>query len=165
VDLSSLHAWLCLCVQCLFYTELPFAEDLRQFTFGSLPVEEMDAGSQPPNRKFTPTGEVHICCACAKLSKLMLESQCTGSCTSCPRSPVVDKLSMRLVGWFFTGCGLHFEFSSVLCFLWSPYVIGQTIIFSSCRFFFLFFFSSPNLSRHRLDVCHTSTHGVALVRI
>ena len=29
----------------------------------------------------------------------------------------------------------------------------------------LFFFSSPNLSRHRLHVCHTSTHGVALVRI
>jgi len=29
----------------------------------------------------------------------------------------------------------------------------------------IFFFSSPNLSRRRLDVCHTSTHGVALVRI
>ena len=27
------------------------------------------------------------------------------------------------------------------------------------------FFSSPNLSRRRLDVCHSSTHGVALVRI
>jgi len=26
-------------------------------------------------------------------------------------------------------------------------------------------FSSPNLSRRRLDVCHTSTHGVALVGI
>jgi len=26
-------------------------------------------------------------------------------------------------------------------------------------------FSSTNLSRRRLDVCHTSTHGVALVRI
>ena len=26
-------------------------------------------------------------------------------------------------------------------------------------------FSSPNLSRRKLDVCHTSTHGVALVRI
>jgi len=25
-----------------------------------------------------------------------------------------------------------------------------------------FFFSSPNLSLRRLDVCHTSTHGVAL---
>ena len=29
----------------------------------------------------------------------------------------------------------------------------------------LSFFSSPNLSRRRLDVCHTSTPGVALVRI
>jgi len=28
-----------------------------------------------------------------------------------------------------------------------------------------FFFSSPNLSCRRLDVYHTSTHGVALVRI
>jgi len=37
-----------------------------------------------------------------------------------------------------------------------------------CGFFFFFllsFFSSPNVSRRRLDVCHTSTHGVALVRI
>jgi len=30
---------------------------------------------------------------------------------------------------------------------------------------FFFFFSSPNLSRRRLDVYHTSTHGVALVQI
>jgi len=28
-----------------------------------------------------------------------------------------------------------------------------------------FFFSLPNLSRRRLDVCHTSTHRVALVQI
>ena len=50
--------------------------------------------------------------------------------------------------------------------LWSPYGIGQTIIFLPCGYFFLSsFFSSPNLSRRRLDVCHTSTHGVALVRI
>jgi len=41
------------------------------------------------------------------------------------------------------------------------------IIFLSCGFFLLssFFFSSPNLSRCTLDVYHTSTHGVALVRI
>jgi len=31
--------------------------------------------------------------------------------------------------------------------------------------FCVFFFSSPNLSGHRLDIYHTSTHGVALVRI
>ena len=44
--------------------------------------------------------------------------------------------------------------------LWSPYVIGQTIIFSSCSFFlssifYLFFLSSPNLSGRTLDVYHT----------
>jgi len=50
--------------------------------------------------------------------------------------------------------------------LWSPYVIGQTIIFLPCGFYLLSsFFSSPNLSGQRVDVYHTSTHGVALVRI
>ena len=52
--------------------------------------------------------------------------------------------------------------------LWSPYVIGQTIIFSSCFFLLLLllsFFSSPNLSSRRLDVYYTLAHGVALVRI
>jgi len=50
-----------------------------------------------------------------------------------------------------------------------PYGIGQAIIFSCCGFCLLSiyqsFFSSPNLSGRRLDVYHTSTHGVALVRI
>jgi len=41
----------------------------------------------------------------------------------------------------------------------------QAIIFSSCGFFFLLLFSSPNPSGHRLDVYHTSANGVALVRI
>ena len=44
----------------------------------------------------------------------------------------------------------------------SCYVIGRTIIFSRCGYFFLLLFSSPNLSGRRLDVYHTSTHGVAL---
>jgi len=43
------------------------------------------------------------------------------------------------------------------------------IIFLSCGFFYLlllsFFLSSPNLNGRRLDVYHTSTRGVALVRI
>ena len=37
--------------------------------------------------------------------------------------------------------------------LWPPCVADANIIFLPCR---LFFFSSPNLSRRRLDVCHTS---------
>jgi len=34
----------------------------------------------------------------------------------------------------------------------------------SSSFYLLSFFSSPNLSGRRVDVYHTSTHGVALVR-
>ena len=51
-------------------------------------------------------------------------------------------------------------------FYFGRHVIGQTIIFLPCDFYLLsFFYSSPNLSGRRLDVYHTSTHGVALVRI
>jgi len=46
--------------------------------------------------------------------------------------------------------------------LWSPYVIGQTIIFLPCDFFLSFFFFPRLIS---VDVYHTSTHGVALVQI
>jgi len=56
--------------------------------------------------------------------------------------------------------------------LWPPCVADADIIFLPCGFFHVFFlssffllFSSPNLSGRGLDVCHTSTHGVALVRI
>ena len=42
-------------------------------------------------------------------------------------------------------------------------------LWNICALWFLllsiFLFSSPNLSRRRLDVCHTSTHGVVFVRI
>lgn len=42
-----------LSTQCLVYNELPFAEDVRQFTFSSLPVEE----SNDANRKFEPSAK------------------------------------------------------------------------------------------------------------
>ena len=50
------------------------------------------------------------------------------------------------------------------CLLWPPCVAGADIIFLPCSFF-LSFFSSPNLSGRRLDVYHTLTYGVAVVRI
>ena len=57
---------------------------------------------------------------------------------------------------------------SIVTSLWPPYGIGQATIFLPCGFFlsfYLSFFSSPNISGRRSDVYHTSTHGVALVRI
>ena len=45
--------------------------------------------------------------------------------------------------------------------LWLPCVIGQAIIFCPVVSSSIFFFSSPNLSSRRLDVYHTSRHGVA----
>ncbi|CAH1774598.1 unnamed protein product [Owenia fusiformis] len=41
--------------ECLFYTELPFMEDLRQFTFGSLPIKEDN--SDLPNKKQQPSSD------------------------------------------------------------------------------------------------------------
>jgi len=49
----------------------------------------------------------------------------------------------------------------------APCIADVDVIFLPCGFFLLLLssFSLPNLSGHRLDVYHTSTHGVALVRI
>jgi len=55
-------------------------------------------------------------------------------------------------------CRLHFRIEG----LWPPCVIGQAI-FVLWILLLLFFFSSPNLSRRKLDVYRTSTRGVALV--
>jgi len=49
----------------------------------------------------------------------------------------------------------------VMVILWNwedHYIFALSFVLSSS-----FFLSSPNLSRRRLDVCHTSTHGVALL--
>jgi len=66
-------------------------------------------------------------------------------------------------------CAVTIEKRNLLKLFLPPYVIKQAIIFLSCGFFCLLsiylLFSSPNRSRRRLDVYHTSTNGVALVRI
>ena len=75
-----------------------------------------------------------------------------------------EHFTQELVGFtkkqFFKVIKLH-----RLLLLWLPCVADADIIFLPCGFFLSFFFSSPNVSGHRLDVYHTSTHGVALVRI
>ena len=65
-------------------------------------------------------------------------------------------------------CALH-RAPLIMAALWNRaghYVFALwflSFFFLSSSFFHLF--SSPNLSGRRLDVYHTSTHGVALVRI
>jgi len=58
--------------------------------------------------------------------------------------------------------GIHLVITVIMATLWNRaghYIFAPWFLSSSS------FFSSPNLSGHRLDVYHTSTHGVALVRI
>jgi len=54
-----------------------------------------------------------------------------------------------------------------MALLWPPCVADADIIFLLCGFYLSSssFFSSPNLSGRRVDVYHTSTHDVTLVRI
>jgi len=57
-------------------------------------------------------------------------------------------------------------FFCIVLFLWPPCVADADIIFLPYVVSSIFLlFSSPNLSGRRVDVYHTSTHGVALVRI
>jgi len=68
--------------------------------------------------------------------------------------------------YFNRGYTLPWFYFSSAGLLWPPYEIGGPLYFCPVVTIFLsIFFSSPNLSGRRLDVYHTSTHGVALVRI
>jgi len=87
-----------------------------------------------------------------------------------PRGPPSSRTA-RVVSGLLSRSGRIFCTNRFLFwfFLWPPYVIGQAIyifILSYVLLSFCFFLlSSPNLIRRRLDVYHTCTHGVALVRI
>jgi len=70
---------------------------------------------------------------------------------------VTAQLITELAAVFVQNCKL------VMAALWDRaghYIFALWFLASS-----IFFYSSPNLSGRRLDVYHTSTHGVALVRI
>jgi len=71
----------------------------------------------------------------------------------------VDEWPTRLHACVRTNGG-HFEHT-----LWLAALRNRCGHYIFCPVSFFFPFSSPNLSRRRLDVYHTSAHGVALVRI
>jgi len=139
----------------------------------------LQKGAQQPPPHFS----AHVCCGqtvahlsscwalvflCASMQFVLHKSSISTNC-----------ISVCIIA-------VQFRFAVVqLCFyLWLPYVIGQTIyifilsfamialwnradhyIFALWFLSFYLFLSSPNLSGSRLDVYHTSTHDVALVRI
>jgi len=74
-----------------------------------------------------------------------------------------NHLTKELVNWVSVVTQIIIVIMAALCNR------GGGIIFLPCSFFLsiflLSFFSSPNLSGHRLGVYHTLSHGVALVRI
>jgi len=74
-----------------------------------------------------------------------------------------------VTGWWqqvVNATGWVAQFLKEITTLWPPCVADANIIFLPRGFYLSSIsFSSPNLSGRRLDVYHTSTHGVALVRI
>jgi len=70
-------------------------------------------------------------------------------------------LHQKLV--FYESDVLQPEILFLYCYYGRPMEQGRPLYFCPViSFFFFFFFSLPNLSGPRLDVYHTSTHGVAL---
>ena len=73
-----------------------------------------------------------------------------------------DQSVTLLHGW----CRRIFNVSTALVFVMAALCNrAGHYIFALWFLLSFYLFSSPNLSHHRLDVCHTSTHGVALMRI
>jgi len=89
-----------------------------------------------------------------------------------------DSAPSNIMGWirlYLYFCGLDSCCVFIMVAQWNRadhyiYIIILYIIISYYIFMLWFvllssFFSSPNLSHRRLDVCHTSTYGVALLQI
>ena len=112
-----------------------------------------------PRRRFVPFGLVsRICPDIDKLRYFTVRILTLSFC-----SLIMVALCNRAYHYIFTLWFLSsfFFFMAALCNRGPLYfcpVVSFYLLSSS-------FFSSPNLSGHRLDVYHTSTHGLALVRI
>ena len=67
-------------MQCLVYNELPFSEDVRQFTFSSLPVKD----TTDANKKHEPTEE-----QCTLLDQLITDMDLSLADTCVPECVLV----------------------------------------------------------------------------
>jgi len=122
--------------------------------------------------KTTVKAEVSVACTvmrCRRCRRRWFQScqtSCRGCHCHCPTLTLSHELThstchrlcWSIVGFF---CYVHFLFCTII----------MAALRSRCGHYIfvlwllLSFLSSPNLSRRRLDVYHTSTHGVAVVQI
>jgi len=88
-------------------------------------------------------------------------SECSETVAELLQSIVVNRLGLWILahgGW--VSCiSCYFVIMAALCNRAGHYILFLSFILC------IFLFSSPNLSRCRLDVYYTSMHGVALLRI
>jgi len=77
---------------------------------------------------------------------------------------LLSKMSSSIGWWSWLSIFGHSVFVLFFCpkSCYGHYIFALWLL---SFFLSIFFYSSPNLSGRRLDVYHTSTHGVALVRI
>jgi len=107
--------------------------------------------------------EVHAIIACTNTLNTAWSINCKAASTlagSIKGSMVHKKTIFHLV-WSHNS---HVPVEVCQPLLWPPCVADVDIVFLPCGFFF-FFLSSPNLNGRRVDLYHTSTHGVALLWI
>jgi len=111
----------------------------------------LDGDSAPPRKGHSsPLFSAHVYCGHGRPYQLLP--------SSCPQGYAIEHIGQQSLSTCI----------EVVPLLWPPYGIGQAIIFLPCGFYLsssFVIFPSPNISGRRLDVYHTSTHGVALVRI
>jgi len=104
------------------------------------------------NWNWQNQGSVGVC-----VRKYILTTVSTTVPAKCVLIQRIKSYSMSLTMPSFLTCFFLF-----MATLWNRETIYIFMLWFVLSFFLLLllFFSSPNLSRRRLDVCHTSTHGI-----
>jgi len=131
--------------------------------------------SQRQTCKSSSMNPLRSLCSCLRTAACVVLVHGHGACSTPPyRQPrlymrsSLRKVSVTVSAYTFRLYGSLINYFTLLL-LWPPcvavcghYIFALWFLLSSSS---IFSFSSPNLSRRRLDVYHTSTRGVALVRI
>jgi len=125
------------------HTELgPCSWDYNYIDYNSINICKQISTSPQPYQKIP---DIYFSCSCSLPNSIKV------------LSPITIQFVVDVLFYLFI--------MVALCNRADHYIFALSFLSSIFFFFFFFFYSSPNLSGRRLDVYHTSTHGMALVRI